>query len=310
MNPLSLAIDIGGSKCVVGLVSRDGAILAKRRFVWTELTASQVVDDIIREAGALLSGQDARPQVIGATIPGLTDAKRGIWVEASFSGIRNLPIARLLSDAFHLPAYIDNDGQACALAEKLFGSCRDTRDFLYVTVSNGIGGSIFVNGRLLGGHNGTAGEIGHCVAVEGGRPCRCGLRGCLEMHAAGPAILRNYQELGGTHLPDGRFPDVPEIAQLSRQGDKASIAAFQMEGEYLGKAIAMACNLLNPEKVIIGGGISLVFPLYEKALRETVQNHIYRAANPNLVIEPTALGYDGGLYGAAAVSFIRMEQDL
>ena len=307
MSPLSLAIDIGGSKCVVGLVSRDGSILAKRRFVWSEMTANQVIDDIIREAGALLERRNACPQVIGATIPGLTDAKRGIWIESSFSGIRNLPIAKLLSEAFHLPAYIDNDGQACALAEKIFGGCRNTRNFLYVTVSNGIGGSIYMNDQLLSGHNGTAGEIGHCVAVEGGRPCKCGLRGCLEMHAAGPAISRNYLELGGTALPDGRSPDVPEIAALAQQGDKAALATFRLEGEYLGKAIAMACNLLNPEKVIIGGGVSLSFALYEKTLRETIQSHVYHAANPGLAIEPTALGYDGGLYGAAAVSFARME---
>lgn len=309
MKPVSLAIDIGGSKGVVGLVDREGIILHKERFLWRRLDAACILEDIVSHARALLQNHpDISPKVIGASIPGLADAKRGLWVEASFSGIRDWPIAAALEAAFGLPAYIDNDGQACALAEKLFGACRDTADFLYLTVSNGIGGSIFADGRLLGGSNGAAGEIGHCTAVEGGRPCKCGLKGCLEMHAAGPAIAMNYQELGGKPLPDGTMPDAAEIAQRTQRGEKEAVAVFELEGRYLGRAVAMACNLLNPRKVIIGGGVSLAFPLFERTLKQTVAEHLYRAANPDLEILPTALGYDGGLLGAAAVSFVQAQE--
>ncbi len=309
MNPVSLAIDIGGSKCVVGLVDREGVVLYKERFLWRQLDTAHILEDIISHTKALLkSHPDISPQVIGASIPGLTDPGKGLWVEASFSGIRNWPIAAALGEALGFPVYIDNDGQACALAERLFGACRDTADFLYLTVSNGIGGSIFADGRLYSGHSGAAGEIGHCTAVEGGRPCKCGLRGCLEMHAAGPAIARNYQEMGGKPMPDGMMADAAEIAHRALCGEKEAIAVFELEGQYLGRAIAMACNLLNPRKVIIGGGVSLAFPLFEQSLKETVAQHVYRAANPGLEILPTALGYDGGLLGAAAVSFVQAEK--
>lgn len=96
------------------------------------------------------------------------------------------------------PAAIENDARACALAERMFGAGKDVDDFFYVTVSNGIGGALFLNGALYTGALGNAGEIGHCTAVENGRPCGCGKRGCLEAHAAGPAISKNYLELGGT----------------------------------------------------------------------------------------------------------------
>ena len=306
MSVVSLAIDIGGSKCVAGLVDDQGAIIGKRRFVWQQLNEQAMLEDIYREGKALLKNYPTlTPSFIGASIPGLADPEKGLWVEASFSGIRDLPIAARLSAEFGLPAYIDNDGQACALAEHMFGAGRDTEDFLYMTVSNGIGGSIFANGRLYGGSSGTAGEFGHCTVVENGRPCKCGLCGCLEAHAAGPAIAWNYQELGGAPLPDGRLADAAEIARRAREGEEIALSVFHLEGMYLGKIIATACNLLNPSKVIIGGGVSLAFSLFEGSLRETVNMHLYRSANPNLQILATPLGYDGGLLGAAAVGFTR-----
>lgn len=306
MSVASLAIDIGGSKCVVGLVDDRGTIIGKKRFVWQQLKEQAMLADICREGKALLKDHPAiSPSFIGASIPGLADPEKGLWVEASFSGIRDLPIAARLSKAFGLPAYIDNDGQACALAEHMFGAGQDAEDFLYITVSNGIGGSIFANGRLYGGVNGTAGEFGHCTVVENGRLCKCGLTGCLEAHAAGPAIARNYQELGGSPMQDGRPADAAEIARRAREGEEIALSVFQMEGMYLGKIIATACNLLNPAKVILGGGVSLAFSLFENSLRETVNKHLYRSANPNLQILPTPLGYDGGLLGAAAVGFKR-----
>lgn len=299
-----LAIDIGGSKFVVGLVTPAGQVLAKARYEWTSLTAEAVLRDIVRSGRAVLEAHpEHRPHAVGATIPGLADPARGLWVEASFSGIRNLPIAAELGAAFGLPVSIDNDGQACALAERLFGACQDTGDFLYLTVSNGIGAAIFAGGRLYNGAGGAAGELGHCVVVEGGRPCACGSRGCLEMHAAGPGIARNYAELGGGPAEDGTPANAALIAGRARAGEAAAVATYALEGEYLGRMLAIACNLLNPAKVILGGGVSLAYPLFAKSLEHTLHLGLYRGANPGLTVQPTALGYDGGLLGAAALCY-------
>lgn len=306
---ISLAIDIGGSKYMVGLVDRKGNILAKKRVQWNSLEARTVMRQIVESADSLLEDNPlVQPTVIGATIPGLADPGKGLWIEATFSGIRELAVAETLQKHFGLPAFADNDAQACAVAEKLFGRCRDVSDFIYLTISNGIGGAVCVDEHLCSGAHNAAGEFGHCVAVENGRLCKCGNRGCLEMHAAGPAISRNYAELGGAALPDGEPPEAAEIADRARRGDQAAIATFDLEGELLGKVIAVACNVVNPRNVILGGGVSLAFPLFEASLLDTVRSRVYRGANPGIELAPTMLGYDGGLLGAAGISFCRLER--
>jgi len=293
---IALCFDIGGSKYLVGLVTDLGEVLCSRRGEWDALTAQGVVASLIASARALLNDYPQyAPEVIGVTIPGLAKAETGLWVEASFSGIRDLPIGRLLREAFGMPAYGENDAKACALAEKLFGQARDTDDFLYMTVSNGVGGAVFSDGRLLYG-SGSAGECGHVTVVEDGRACKCGKKGCLEAYAAGPGMALTYEELTGTRA------DGEEMARLARQGEPAALEVFRREGVYLGRMIGMAVNLLSPKMVIIGGGLSLALDLFQASLQETVAAHVYQAANPGLTLHATPLGYQGGLLGAAALA--------
>lgn len=299
---LILAIDIGGSKYMVGLVDIYGNILVSQRYTWQALTQRNIIDSIIKSTNSLLRNYNIKPSIVGVTIPGLADPSTGYWIDASFSGIKNFAVGSMLETALGIPVFIDNDGQACALAEKLFGSCKDVKDFLYLTVSNGIGGAIFTNNKLYVGDSCNAGEFGHCAVVEDGRTCKCGNKGCLEVYAAGPAIAKNFIELGGPKLIDDVPPTAKSISNLARVNDSIAIKTFDLEGYYLGKVIATASNILNPKKVILGGGVSLSFPLFEKALRETVNRFVYRRANQKLEILPTPLGYNGGLLGAAAVA--------
>jgi glucokinase len=301
--PAVLAIDIGGSKYIVGLVSEKGEIYAKKRYTCFEKTGNELVTSIIAAAQELLEkNENYTPKVIGVTIPGLADPKRGYWIEASFSGIRDIPLGSILSRQFGIPAYADNDGQACALAERLFGVCQNVSDFLYLTVSNGVGGGIFLKDRIYYGATGCAGEMGHVTVVEHGRRCKCGKRGCLEMYAAGGGIVKNYIELGGNRLIHGKITDARTIAALAEEGDLIALETFRLEGYYLGKAIAGACNLLNPAMIVIGGGVSLSFPLFEKTLWEYIRRSIYLRANEDLKIKASPFGNDGGLMGATAVA--------
>lgn len=300
---VALGIDMGGSKLAVGLVSRRGQVLAQRRRPWWERTPQGVLAAVLAEARALLAEHPAiQPAVIGANIPGLTDRHNGVWVEASFSGIRDWPVARALEEALALPCFIDNDCRASALAESWYGAAQGVRDFLYLTVSNGIGGAVFLHGVPYEGAHGGAGELGHVLVVPGGRLCGCGNRGCLEQHAAGPGIARNYRELAGIS-EDAPLIEAKEIAMRARRGEGPALDVFGMEGVYLGEALAAAANLLNPALVVLGGGVSLSFGLFGETLQKTMEAHMYRAANPGLQVLPTALGYEGALLGAAAVAF-------
>jgi len=303
MQDVVLSIDIGGSKYMAGLVDDRGNILDSLRGEWEELTARGIMQSIIASARRLLARRpNLQPKAIGATIPGLADPAKGMWVEACFSGVGGIAVAEELSASFGLPAYIDNDGQACALAERLYGACKDVRDFIYLTVSNGCGGAVFVNDMLYYGSGGNAGELGHVTVVDGGRQCNCGARGCLEMHAAGPAIVKNYIELGGVAEPGGQPANARLIAELARAGDAAALETYRMEGLYIGKALAAACNILNPAKIIIGGGVSLAFDLFEESMWQALNCSIYKNANKGLKIEPSPFGLTGGLVGGAAVA--------
>ena len=302
-----IAIDIGGSKLVAGLVNPDGEILYSQKYPWTELTSAGVIRDIKAAVHKALSeNPQCRPVAMGAAIPGLADPEKGIWIESSFSGIRDLPFASVMKEEFGLPVFIENDCNACAVAEKLFGRCKNTDHFIWMTVSNGIGGCIFVNGRLYTGSCGNAGEIGHVVVEEGpsARLCKCGLSGCAEMQASGPSLAKNYQALGGKSEIDGEPPSAKTIAGLAHAGDRTALETFEMEGLYLGRAIGAAINLLNPQKVIIGGGVSLAFDLFRPSLEKNLKTHVYQNANPGYTVEPTALGYNAGLLGAAALCFV------
>lgn len=303
-----LSMDVGGSKYIIGIIDREGHVLGERRGTWRALTRECVMETIIGEAQALLKTAEAMPVACGITIPGLADPERGLWVEAQFSQIRNIPICAEVGSALGIPCWCDNDGQAFSLAEMVFGACRDVKDFLYVNVSNGIGGSIVAGGRLLRGATGSCCEIGHCVVVPGGRPCNCGSRGCLEKYASGPAIALNYAEAGGAPEADGTPASAKRIAERARAGEVLAAEIYRQEGEMLGGMIAKAVNLLNPELVVLGGGVAMAFDLFGSTLIGTVQSQTYHTANPNVRILPTPLGYLAGLYGGAAIAVSREER--
>lgn len=304
-----LAVDIGGSKLAVGLVDQSGSILKSERRLWQGMNADAVVRTVIECCSRLLSEINpvgVMAESIGVNIPGLADSVNGMWVEACFSGIRDLPLCKLLYDAFRIPAYLDNDVNNCALGEKLFGACKDCTDFLWVTVSNGCGGALYLDDKQYFGIRNTAGEIGHSTVEENnGHLCGCGNTGCLEAEAAGPGIVKRFLEAGGEESIEGKLATAELIAMLARNGNDIARNTYQQEGYYLGKAISAAINLLAPQKVIIGGGVSGTFDLFYPTLIKTVEHMTYRKATDHVIIERTALGNEAALIGAAALALSR-----
>lgn len=291
-----LAIDIGGSKYVVGFVTDDGEVLHKRKYKWDKAAFSHeyVINSLTSAAKEMLeSHPELDPDSIGVTIPGIADPVNGIWISASFMGIYDLPIKTALEKELRKPVYIENDCNACAIAEMMFGGGKECQDFLYMTVSNSIGGALVLGGRLYAGANGTAGEIGLFPLM--GSPE--GLQGPLEEIASGRGLAKLFQLQTGA----GQKGDLSgeEIAALAREGDKAALKAIEMEGRILGRAIACACALIDPEKVIIGGGVSLIFNLYRSSLLDEISK---MGMEIKATIESTQLGYDGALIGAACLA--------
>lgn len=305
-----LAVDIGGSKYITGLISQDGEIFSQKREVWEPDSSEYVMAALQKSMDADFeeaAAKGLRISAIGITIPGLADPKKGIWLSASYLGVYDLPIARLMKERYGCPVHIDNDSRACALAEKWLGAGKDSTDFVYMTVSTGVGGALFLNNQLYYGSYMSAGEVGECVVVEDGRVAQNDSQGTLEMYAGTRGLVGNYLEMGGQSLIDGKEPNGKSIARLADAGDPIAIKAYESIGYYLGKVIAYIWNILDVEKVILGGGLSLAFRLFEPKLMETLLKNSYVRDVPNIVVEATPLGYHGALLGAAALTVLTPE---
>lgn len=300
-----LAVDIGGSKYAVGLVRENGTIISKKKYSWKHISAQSVIEEISEAMEGMLQENSRIPvSAVGITITGLTDPATGIWISAIYMGIYELPIGRIIRERFGLPVYIENDCNASAVAERMFGFCKKTDHFVYISVSNGIGGALYLNGRLYRGAFGAAGEIGYCRVEEnlksGSRTKN--RRDTLENLASGRSLAETYIKLGGKKKIDGETPDGVMVARLAREEDPIALKAFEMEGIYLGRVIGACCMVLNPEKVIIGGGVAMSFDLFKESLIETVGKETKIFGNHIPKIQATGLGYDGGLLGAAAIA--------
>lgn len=296
-----LAADIGGSKFMTGFVSADGRILCTSRHEWDGVTAEDVVEQV---SAALRADLDDHPDLAarvvagGLTIPGLAEPVHGVWLDSEYPVIKDLPICELLEGRLGIPFFGDNDGNACVLAEGFFGSARGADDFLYITVSSGVGGGACLGGELFYGAHCESGEIGLTISEQGGRTSRSGnQQGPLEMYCCTEGMSRTFRELGGPEIVDGREPGGKEISELAAAGDEAALRTIELEGLRMGRAIACVDALLAPEVVVLGGGISLMLDRFKPALSSELAR-IRPEGGPRVVA--SELGYEGAFLGAAA----------
>ena len=292
------ACDIGGSKLLCGLVTPEGEIVDTESTAFPADVNTDIIEEYIMSFYTVLTGRNPEytPYVCGMTIPGLADPEAGMWVYACFSGISDYPIVDRMSKKLNMPVYIENDVNACAYAEKVFGACRDCDDFLWMTVSNGVGGGLVLGGKVYAGAFGGSGEIGHVIVEDNGPLCPCGHHGCMEAVAAGPGIARRYEAITGTWLC------AKDISVLARQGDETAMNVMAKTGEYIGKALGKAASLLNLRRYVLGGGVMQSFDLMEPYIREAFASEAFASPNKNAEIITTALKYEAGLMGACAIA--------
>jgi len=293
------ACDIGGTKLLCGLVTKDGEIIDTRKCPAPTEVTGEKLEAIIEKFYHELRESNPEWEIdrCGMNVPGLADPRTGLWVYAPFSGIKDYPVAERMGKRLGLPVSIENDVNACAWAEKIFGACKDCDDFLWVTVSTGVGGGLVLGGKVYSGAFGGGGEFGHVVVEPGGPECSCGHKGCIESLAAGPAIARRYQKKTGQSLP------AIEIAKLARQGDPAAKEILDETGAYIGRGLAMVASVLNLKRYVLGGGVMMSFDLMEKAIRESFFREAFELPNRQAVIVPTGLHYEAGLMGAASLAW-------
>jgi len=308
------AIDVGGTKTMVGIVGPNAQILTKRHFAtYTADCYAHFSDcctrfnECLSELAMTLNDLEG----IGVNMPGMVDASTGVLLQASFAGWYGIDVKNYFSRMFGTDKiYVENDVNSCAAGELIFGNACD--NFLWVTVSTGIGGAVMIDRKLVYGCNSCAGEIGH-VKVEYERParCSCGQWGCAEAHGSGTAITRMFSQKVEENaelariLAEKKLPaDARTCSLLVKEGNQKAIEVFHTAGKYIGRALSYAANLLNPHKIYIGGGVSDSLELLLPALREEFDRATVKQC-AGIEIVKTALDYDAALMGAAALSLTR-----
>ncbi len=311
MKPV-LALDIGGTKLAVGAVSRAGEVLAEvKRPTDASAPPTAILDSLlamsreaVHRAGLSLSALSAA----GVAFGGPMDYPRGLAVTCHhLPGWEGFPIREAVAEKTGLPAFVDNDANAAALGETAFGAARGLSHVLYLTVSTGIGGGVILGGRVHRGANSLAGEIGHTIVLPDGPPCTCGKRGCLEAVASGPAIARAAREAlarGEESALSALPPKEITARHIAEAADRDPLARkiLTAAGRHLGTAVAAAANLLNPQMVVIGGGVSQSGEVLFSAIRSAVSEAAVTEIARGLRIAPGALGPRSALLGAAALA--------
>lgn len=312
MRELILAIDLGATKILTGIMGMDGTILGQSRLPTPAAVPDIIMNTMVNSARKL--AHDCRvkeEEITGIAIatPGPLAYPGGIVRDSPNLGWGEVELEKEMSRLFGRPVIVEKDTNMAALGEYHYGSCANCQELLYITISSGIGAGMITSGRLNRGISGGAGEFGHMVIDTAGPRCNCGRRGCMEALASGIAISRQMEELIAqgngqaiircTH--PGEKPGARELGRAAREGDPEAGSIIAQLAEYLGIGIANMVNILNPQAIILGGGVmlglkDLLFPL----LKEYVFQHAFALNREKLRIECTALGDAVVLYGCLA----------
>lgn len=317
-----LGVDIGGTRLSSAVVDADGAVL----HLWREATpAGRGALTIVQWlAQAVAEGRDyAReeykqtPAGIGIGFGGPVDYSTGLIRRSHHvKGWEGVPLGQLLHEATGLPTFLENDANAGGLGEALFGAGRGADSLLYVNIGTGIGGAVIINQRIHRGAHSNAGEIGHVVIDPWHGPvCTCAKRGCLEALASGNALgqaarrrLREQPNLNSS-LAALPLEEVSggQVGAAAQQSDPLALEVVRQAAEYLGLALAGAANLVDPELIVIGGGVGELGELLLGPTREAFQRYATPPVVANTAIVTAELGYDAGVIGAAAVALVELD---
>ena len=305
----AVGIDLGGSKLRGGLLSEQGQLVAR---IETQTEAwkgtASILANLKRMIGELLDSTDrSRVTGIGIAAAGQIHPKTHAVVYAPNLNWENVPLRDEIESNLGLPTYVENDVRAAAWGEYRFGVGRGARSLIAVFVGTGVGSGAVMDGLLLSGFNNAAGEIGHTQIVVDGLPCPCGQRGCVETYASGSGFIRRLQGALDAGTPtvlaeetgrDARRLTAALVARAAAAGDAFAATLWEEALRYLGAALANYVTLLNPELLVLGGGIMTTVPSLAESLTERIRAHATMMSR-DVRVARAGLGDSAGIFGAA-----------
>ena len=297
MSAYSIGVDLGGTNLRVAAINSNGQILDRVSIpAIYEAGPEQVVKDIVNVI------YDVRSRVaidglvgVGIGVPGFIDIDAGVVVEAvNLPGFEGFPVRDEIQRQLGTKIMLENDANAAALGEMWMGAGKDVKDLILLTLGTGIGGGIIIDGRVLHGFLGMAGEFGHMTVFPDGNPCGCGNCGCLEKHASATAIAAM-----GRMMHFGRDTTSAKVFELAQAGNKRAKLVFEAMGRALGVAIASLVNIFNFPLYLLSGGPLPAWDLFAPSMFNEVKKRSFTFCRTGTRIEKALLGSDAGLFGAA-----------
>jgi glucokinase len=321
VSKLVAGIDLGGTFVKTAVVNGQGQIMAKSSRPSNASGGPNAVMDAMEEGvdavlrEARMSRKDLAAAGIGA--PGPMNWQSGVvYSPPNLPGWKDIPLAQLMIDRLGVPVFVDNDANVACYGEFWRGAGRDVENMCCLTLGTGVGGGIVVFGKLLRGIDGTAAEIGHLCVMRGGRQCNCGAKGCLEQYGSVTGMLKTaiegMQEGRKTLLTELCKGDTSRltgkmVSDAAEAGDEYARWVIEETGRWLGIGIASLVNLLNPEKVVLTGGMIGAGEMLFKPIRETVNAQAFAVPAKRAQIVAADLGGDAGVVGSAGCALDRLK---
>ena len=319
---LILGVDLGGSKILTAVINSGGEMLSRDHSPTPAQEGHEaVIESILDSAHRALHhiGVGISELVaVGIGAPGLVDPEGGIlFASPNLPGCRNVPLREVVEATLGRKTFLINDANAAALGEACFGVGRGARNFIYVTLSTGIGGGIFIDGELYSGAIGVAGEVGHMTIDDRGPVCSCGNRGRWETLASGTALAREarnrIKQGASTSILEYAGHDVEKVTaevidRAARQGDSLARELIARTGYYVGVGLANLINIFDPELIVIGGGLSNTGDMLLEPAFKVARERAYKEAFHAVRFATAELGRDSGVLGAAAFALREMRK--
>lgn len=304
----AIGIDIGGTKIAGALVDDAGRLVREARVATPAGNSEAILEAVIGLVEQLSTGEEVIG--VGVAAAGFIDAEQANIVYAPNLSWRNEPAKSKLEARLSVPVIIENDANAAGWAEFRYGAGRGSKHMTMLTIGTGVGGAVIVNSKILRGGFGVAGELGHIRVVPGGRLCGCGAHGCIEQYGSGTALLRAARELADSDEPNGsRLRELgaaaggltgEQVYQAILENDPGAVSILNELGAWIGQTIASLSAVLDPEVVVIGGGVSAAGELLLEPIRTAyLENMPARGFRPELTLKVAEFVNDAGVVGAA-----------
>ncbi len=285
MKPYVVGIDIGGTNTVFGIVDARGNVIASNSIkTGKHADVNDYIAELRDALGTLIEAHDASDKIagIGVGAPNANYFTGMIENAPNLPWKGTIPMAHLLHEAFGVPVAITNDANAAAIGEMTYGVARGMKDFIMITLGTGVGSGIVVNGQLVYGHDGFAGELGHVIVKpSNGRMCGCGRTGCLEAYCSATGVARTAREFLEIRTEPSKLRDLPieeitskDVYDAAMSGDKLAKEVFQYTGDIMGRAFANFIAFSSPEAIVLFGGLSRSGDLLMKPIKESLDRNI------------------------------------